>query len=169
MQLLWLCLIKLVLLPLTRKPGLCITYRMFMLIYFYCESSIIYIYSHTCISSFPGLISVAQVNEWRTTDVTRECLKHQVLSFAKMLGVVNEQKIFCFHQCSPEYVCKISLRLNWIMWEPCKYCDTWIVRPLVCLSWTSKTLVPIFLYSNNLIKVNSPSCFKWSSQWTINK
>ena len=30
-----------------------------------------------------------------------ECSKHQVLSFAKML-VVNEQKIFCSHQCSPE-------------------------------------------------------------------
>ena len=30
-----------------------------------------------------------------------ECSKHQLLSLAKML-VVNEQKIFCSHQCSPE-------------------------------------------------------------------
>ena len=30
-----------------------------------------------------------------------ECSKHQVLSFAKTL-VVNEQKIFCSDQCSPE-------------------------------------------------------------------
>ena len=30
-----------------------------------------------------------------------ECSKHQVLSLAKML-VVNEQKIFCSHHCSPE-------------------------------------------------------------------
>ena len=29
------------------------------------------------------------------------CSKHRVLSLAKML-VVNEQKIFCSHQCSPE-------------------------------------------------------------------
>ena len=30
-----------------------------------------------------------------------ECSKNQVLSLAKML-VVNKQKIFCSHQCSPE-------------------------------------------------------------------
>ena len=28
-------------------------------------------YRHTCVSSCPGLISVARVNEYRTTDVTR--------------------------------------------------------------------------------------------------
>ena len=32
-----------------------------------------------------------------------ECSKYQVLSLAKML-VVNEQKTFCSHQCSPEYL-----------------------------------------------------------------
>ena len=32
---------------------------------------IIIYYPHTRVSSFPGLISVARVNEWRTTDVTR--------------------------------------------------------------------------------------------------
>ena len=31
----------------------------------------IHIYPDTRISSFPGLISVARVNEYRTTDVTR--------------------------------------------------------------------------------------------------
>ena len=52
-----------------------------------------YIYTHIYpqarVSSFPGLISVAWVNEQRTTDVTRvlKCSKYQVLSFAKMLVV----------------------------------------------------------------------------------
>ena len=31
----------------------------------------IYIYPHTRVSSYPGLISVARVNEWRTNDITR--------------------------------------------------------------------------------------------------
>ena len=56
------------------------------------------------------------------------------------------------------------------MWQSCELLDTWIVGPcMLLLSWTTKTLVPVFLYSNNLIKVNCLSCFKWSSQWTINK
>ena len=41
-----------------------------------------------------GLTSTEQL-------MSPECSKHQVLSLAKML-VVNEQKIFCSHQCSAE-------------------------------------------------------------------
>ena len=44
-----------------------------------------YISTYTCFV-LPGLISVAWVNEKRTTDVTR-VLKAPVLSFAKMLVV----------------------------------------------------------------------------------
>ena len=44
-------------------------------------------------SVWPGLTSIEQL-------MSLECLKHQVLSFT--CGVVNEQKIFCSHQSSPE-------------------------------------------------------------------
>ena len=43
---------------------------MYIYIYIYMHIDI-YIYPHTRVSSFPGLVSVARVNELRTTDVTR--------------------------------------------------------------------------------------------------
>ena len=50
------------------------------------------------------------------------------------------------------------------------YMKCWTLHVVVSLSsLTSKTPVLVFLYSNNLIKFNSLSCFKRSSQWTINK
>ena len=45
------------------------TYTLY--IYDICIYIYIYIYPHTRVSSCPGLISVARVNEQRTTDVTR--------------------------------------------------------------------------------------------------
>ena len=61
----------------------------------------IYIYIHPRVSSLPGLISVALVNEHRTTDVTR-VFKTPVSELCQnACGVVNEQKIFS-HQCFPE-------------------------------------------------------------------
>ena len=56
----------------------------------------------TRVSSFPGLISVARVNEYRTTDVTR-VLKGQSAEFCQnACGVMKKQKIFCSHQCCPD-------------------------------------------------------------------
>ena len=60
------------------------------------------IYAQTCHSSFPGLISVVRVNESRTTDVTRMLKATGAELCQNACGVVNEQKIFCSHQCSPE-------------------------------------------------------------------
>ena len=69
----------------------------YMYIYIY-----IYIYPQTPISFFPGLISVDRVKEQRTTDVTR-VLKAPGAEFCQnACGMVNEQKILCSHQCSPE-------------------------------------------------------------------
>ena len=46
-----------------------------------------------------------------------ECLKLQILSLANMV-LVNEQNIFCFHQCSPEWSMN-KLWLNYgIHWIP---------------------------------------------------
>ena len=50
------------------------------------------IYIQTRVSSFPTT---------REQLMPTECSKHQVLSFAETL-VVNEQKMFCSNQCSPE-------------------------------------------------------------------
>ena len=62
----------------------------------------IYIYPQTRVSSSPGLINVVQVNELRTTDVTRVLKAPGTELCQNACGVVNEQKIFCSHQCSPE-------------------------------------------------------------------
>ena len=53
------------------------------------------IYPHTRVSSFTVLISVARVNEWRTTDVTRVLKAPGAELCENACGVVNEQKIFC--------------------------------------------------------------------------
>ena len=68
----------------------------------YVHNIYIYIYPHICVLSFPGLISVARVNEERTTDVTRVLKAPGAEHCQNFCGVVNEQKIFCSHQCSPE-------------------------------------------------------------------
>ena len=60
----------------------------------------IYIYPHTRVSSCPGLISVAWVNEWRTTDVIR-VLKTIDAEFSQN-ACGEPKKIFSSHQCSPE-------------------------------------------------------------------
>ena len=52
----------------------------------------IYIYPQTRVSSFPGLISVARVNEQRTTDVTRVLKAPGAELCQNACGVVNEQK-----------------------------------------------------------------------------
>ena len=50
----------------------------------------IYIYPHTRVSSFSGLISVARVNEKRTTDVTRVFKAPGAELCQDACGVVNE-------------------------------------------------------------------------------
>ena len=62
----------------------------------------IYIYPQTRVSSFPGLISFAWVNEQRTTDVTRVLKAAGAELCQNACGVVNKQKILCSHRCSPE-------------------------------------------------------------------
>ena len=83
---------------------------MYIYIYIYIYINIyiyIYIYIYSCsqtrASSFPGLISVARINEQRTTGVTRVLKKPGAKLCQNAFGGVNEQKIFCSHQCSPEW------------------------------------------------------------------
>ena len=72
-------------------------------------------YQHTRVSSFPDS------SVWLGLPSREQLMSPRVLKAPgaelcqNACGVVNEQKIFCSHQCSPEYVCKISLCLNWIM------------------------------------------------------
>ena len=61
-----------------------------------------YIYPQTRVSSFPWLVSVARVNEQRTTGFTRVLKAPGTELCQSACGVVNEQKIFCSHQCSSE-------------------------------------------------------------------
>ena len=51
----------------------------------------IYIYIQTSVSSFPGLISVARVNEQRTPDVTRVLKAPGAECCQNACGAVNEQ------------------------------------------------------------------------------
>ena len=62
----------------------------------------IYIYPHTHVSSFPGLTSLARVNDQRATDVTRVLKALGADLCQEACGVVNEQKKTCSHQCSRE-------------------------------------------------------------------
>ena len=59
------------------------------------------IYLQTYVLSFPGIIRMAQVTKWRTT-VIRVLKAPGAELCQNAWGVVNKQKIFCFHQCSPE-------------------------------------------------------------------
>ena len=59
-------------------------------------------YIYIRVSSFPELVGVARVNQQRTTDVTRVLKARGAELCQNACGVVNEQKIFCSHQCSPE-------------------------------------------------------------------
>ena len=77
---------------------MCIQRSTMIILYIYIY---IYIYIHRHVfrpsqdsSVWLGLTSKVQL-------MSPECSKHQVLRFVKIL-VVNEQKIFCFHQCSRE-------------------------------------------------------------------
>ena len=54
------------------------------------------LYTQTRVLSFPGLISVVWVNKQRTGAEL----------YQNAHGVVNKEKIFCSHQCSPE--CSVS-------------------------------------------------------------
>ena len=56
----------------------------------------VYIYPHTRVSSFPGLISVARVNKYRTTDVTRVLKVPGAELCQNACGVVNEQTNILF-------------------------------------------------------------------------
>ena len=78
---------------------------MYIYIYIY-VCKYIYMYPQTWISSFPGLISVARVNEQRTTDITIVLKAPNAELCQNACGVVNKQKTFCPNQCSPE--CSIN-------------------------------------------------------------
>ena len=61
-----------------------------------------FIYPEARVSSFPALIGVARVNEYRTTDVTTVLKAPGAELCQNACGVVNEQKAFCSHHSSPE-------------------------------------------------------------------
>ena len=71
------------------------------IIYIYYVYIYTYIYPQTRVLSFPGFISVARVNEWRTSDVIGVLKAPGAELCQNACGVVNEQNIFCSHQCSP--------------------------------------------------------------------
>ena len=62
----------------------------------------IYIFTDTRPLPPPGLISAARANEQRTADATRVLKAPGAEPRQNVCGVVNEHKIFCFYQCSPE-------------------------------------------------------------------
>ena len=64
---------------------------------------------YMCVSPFPELFSVARVNAYRTTDVTRVLKAPGAELCQNACGVVNEQKIFCSHQCI--YISAIHLKM----------------------------------------------------------
>ena len=75
----------------------CTQYRAITTLYIYIYIYIyLYTYPQTRVSSCPRLISVAQVNEYRTTDVSR-VLKAPGVELAKTL--VAKKQVFCSHQC----------------------------------------------------------------------
>ena len=55
------------------------------------------VYPQARVFSFPGLINVAPVNEYRKADVTRVLKTSGAELFQNDCGVVNEQNIFCSH------------------------------------------------------------------------
>ena len=55
-----------------------------------------------CVSFLLGLISVARVNEWRTTGNMRVLKAPGAELCQNDCSVVNEIKAFCSHQCSPD-------------------------------------------------------------------
>ena len=61
-----------------------------------------YTYSQTRARPPPGPISAARANEQRTADATRVLKAPGAEPRQNACGVVNEHKIFCFYQCSPE-------------------------------------------------------------------
>ena len=77
-------------------------YQVFLRTYLYINTHT-HTHTNTCVSFLPGLISVARVNEQRITDLTRVFKAPSPELCQNAFGVVNKQKIFCFHQCSPEY------------------------------------------------------------------
>ena len=111
----------------------------------------IVIYPQTCVSSFPRLISVARVNEWGTTDVTRVLKGPGAELYQNACGVVNEQKIFCSHQCSPEcsmnkfrvYIYIIYRISSNKCWASNKHCTLRSASPLISAAPLNTALIRI--------------------------
>ena len=74
------------------------------------------IYPQTRVSSFTGLISVARVNEQRTTDITRVLRTLGAEICQSACGVMNEQK-FSSHKRSPE--CSMNKFRAYISTDTC--------------------------------------------------
>ena len=70
-----------------------------------------------CVSFLLGLISVARVNEWRTTGNIRVLKAPGAELCQNDCGVVNEIKAFCSHQCSPD--CSMNKFRAYISTETC--------------------------------------------------
>ena len=98
-------------LPSSRPPTYICIYIYYIYIYTYIYILYIYIlyiyiytyiYPQTRVLSFPGFISVARVNEWRTSDVIGVLKAPGAELCQNACGVVNEQNIFCSQQYSSE-------------------------------------------------------------------
>ena len=78
----------------------------------------IYIYISTDICFvLPRTHQLVRVNEYRTTDATRVLKAPGAELCQNAYGVVNEQKIFCSHQCSPE--CSMNKFRAYISTDTC--------------------------------------------------
>ena len=82
----------------------------------------IILYPQASVLSFPRLISVAQVNEYRTTDVTRVLKAPGAELCLNTCGVVNQKKTFCSHQCCPACsMNKFRAYISIYPYYPCLY------------------------------------------------
>ena len=82
----------------------------------------IILYPQASVLSFPRLISVAQVNEYRTTDVTKVLKAPGAELCLNTCGVVNQQKTFCSHQCCVECsMNKFRAYISIFPYYPCIY------------------------------------------------
>ena len=92
------------------------------------NQSIQSIYPQTPVSSLPGLISVARVNKLRTTDFTRVLKAPGPELWHNACRVVNERKIFCSDQCSPECsMNKFPAYINRYVFRASQGSSVWLV------------------------------------------
>ena len=121
----------------------------------------IILYPQTSVLSFPRLISVAQVNEYRTTDVTRVLKAPGAELCLNTCGVVNQKKTFCSHQCCPACsMNKFRAYISIYPYYPCLYIYLYIY---ICIYYiltlsanVNNVLYLIIIDENNVSSRLSP-------------